>query len=143
MSETAVEVRTHLFKSPMRSWKFFMPDGKALIFANHEFSTSDEGEIAYLQYEIKRGHPSIYVDPNEPFVTAEKLDPIAGLRKRIAEEERARILEEMRLASGDPNRDMGTSEQERLRPGSTTDIAAVTIGDASARLMALKSSNQS
>ena len=136
------QTQTYLFKSPQRSWKYFMPDGKALIFANYEYSTADEGEVAELTYQIKRGHPAIYVDPNEPYVTAEKLDPLAGLRKRIQEEERAKILAEMAAATN-PERDMGVSVQERLRPSNTTDIAAVTVGDASSRLAALRSSTAS
>lgn len=140
MSTLQVQETTNirLYKSPLRSWKYFFSDGTPAIFANGEYTTDQENRIAELDREVQLRHPAIYIDPNEKFVSIERLDPLIGLRKRIAAEERAKVLEEMRAAAGNPDRDMGKTEQERIRPASTTDIASVTAGgDASARLMNL------
>lgn len=139
-----VTSKMRLYKSPMRSWKYFFTDGTPAIFANGEYMTDEEGRIAELDLQVKLKHPAIYIDPTEKFVSEERLDPLVGLRKRIAEEERAKVLAEMRAASGHMDRDMGTTKQEQIRPASTTDIAPVTAGgDASARLMALSSTAKS
>ena len=145
MSATSEVLNTQmrLYKSPMRSWKYFFTDGTPAIFANGEYMTDEESRIAELDMQVKLRHPAIYIDATEKFVSEERLDPLVGLRKRIAEEERAKVLAEMRAAAGNMDRDMGETKQDTIRPASTTDIAPVAAGgDASARLMALASASK-
>lgn len=136
-----LNTKMRLYKSPMRSWKYFFTDGTPAIFANGEYVTDEESRITELDLQVKLRHPAIYIDATEKFVSEERLDPLVGLRKRIAEEERAKVLAEMRAAAGNMDRDMGKTEQEQIRPASTTDIAPVAAGgDASVRLMNLAAS---
>jgi hypothetical protein len=137
MSTVATKL-PNLYKSPMPFWNFIFPNGKKAVFSQGQYMTIDPYEIEQLNGEVSKNHPMIYVDPNEIVASEERFDPMIGLRKRIAEEERARILAEMEAAIN-PNRDMGESENQRLTPASTTDIAPVTAnGDAAARLSALR-----
>lgn len=138
-SSTSQENTRRLFKSTISSCKYFFKNGKAAVFRMGTYITEDAAEIAELDAEIKAGHPNIYVDKNEVFAAVDRDDPIAALRKRIAAEERAKVLAEMAAAT-DPSRDLGTSEQGKLNPASTSDIAPVTAnGDATARLQAARS----
>lgn len=140
MSETTALAQTkRLFKSPQRSWHYIFPDGTKATFINGEYITENENEIAHLESEIKKGHQTIFIDPKEKFVSPDRDDPIASLRKKIAAEQRELILAEMAAATS-LQRDLGSSEQGKLNPTSTTDIAPVTAGgDASARLASLRS----
>lgn len=118
-----------LYKSRgLKSFSMFTGQGKPVIFVNGLFQTSDEHTINYLDYEIKLGHPDIFIDPNEPTFDPEKYDPRAAMRREIMLE----LEREGRLrASGDPNRDMGSSVQGPLMAASTKDIAPVAAGGAS------------
>lgn len=115
-----------LFKSRgLRSFNMFTAAGRPIIFVNGMFQTADTELSDYLENEIKKGHPDIYVDPNEPTFDPVKYDPRAALRREIMLElEREGLLR----AAGDPNRDMGSSNQGVLKPTSTTDIAPVAAG---------------
>ncbi len=130
----------YLFKSRMGSMSYILKDGASAVFIRGEYKTDVPSQIAELAKEVDDGHPMIYIDANEVTVSPDRDDPIATLRKRIAQEERARILEEMAAATN-PARDMGTSEQGKLNAASTSDIAPVAAGgDATARLTAIKAS---
>ncbi len=139
-AEKAAQTGKRLFKSPQPSWKFIFPDGVVANFVRGEYITDDEGQIAHLEMEIRKGHPLMFIDPKEIYVSPERLDPLIGLRARIREEERARIMEEMARATN-PANNFGNSDQGKFNPQSTTDIAPVTIGQKStaARLTELVS----
>lgn len=139
MSTETQETR-RLFKSRTSSCSYIFSKGKRAVFQMGCYITSDPAEIAELDKEVAEGHPTFYVDKNELFVSEDRTDPIAALRKRIAAEERAKLVAEMAAATN-PANDFGTSEQERLNPSSTSDIAPVTAGgDATARLTAVRKS---
>lgn len=126
----------HLFKTRTASINYILPTGKNLIFVNHCYMTDSAYEIEHLNAEIELGHKELYVDPNEVTVSEDRSNPVAALRRRIAMEERAKLMEEM--AAG---KDFGSYAQGNISPASTTDIAPVTAnGDATARLTALKGS---
>ena len=124
----------HLFKTRMASCNYVFPNGKVAIFVNHMYFTDSPYEIEQLNKEIELGHKELHVDPNEITVSEDRSNPVAALRRRIAEEERAKIMAE--LAEG---RDFGKSDQSVFTPASTSTIAPVTAGgDAGARLVGLK-----
>lgn len=132
------KVAPHLFKSTIASCNYIFSNGNRAVFRQGMYMTSNAAEIAALNAEIAAGHPTFFVDPNEVTVSPDRADPIASLRARIAAEERARILAEMAAAT-DPSNNFGDYEPGKFKPGSTSDIAAVTHGgDATARLMAIK-----
>jgi len=130
----------HLFKSPLQSWVFILPNGKRLNFIKGICITSDPKEIAHLNMEIDLGHPSMYVDPNEITVSLDRTDPVAALKGRMRLEVLKELQAEMAAAT-DPNNDMGNSDPGKFTPASTSSIAAVTAnGDAAARLANLRNS---
>lgn len=124
----------HLFKTRMSSCNYIFPNGKTAIFVNHCYMTDNQYEIDDLNYQIAQGHKELYVDPNEVTVSEDRSNPLAALRRRIAEEERAKVIAEMQA-----NRDFGTTDTTKFTPASTSDIAPVTFGgDSGARLVGLK-----
>lgn len=117
-------IQLRVFKATMASVNFIFPNGKPAIFQSGVYRTADEGEIQQLDYEISKGHPHIYVDPNEREVDSEMIDPMAVLRARhIAE-----YLEEQKRAM---NADQSLGETDKNAPlmaASTRDIAAAAVG---------------
>ena len=138
MTETVEtsKLTERLYKSNMRSWTFFFPDGSPAIFYNHMYWTEDEWKIAQLDSEIRKGHPNLSVDKDEMYYDKSRHDPIAALRRTIAAEERAKVLAEIARATN-PARDLGTYEQQELKGQSTTGNAAVVVGGSDPRLMEL------
>lgn len=112
-----------LFKSTQLSSNYIFRSGKVANFVRGRFSTDDPTEIKELQNEVDTKHPYIYKDAKEATIDTEKLDPMWKLKQDM----RAQILAEM-AASQDPSRDMGSYEQTKLSPSSTTDIAPVAAG---------------
>lgn len=127
--QTATHTGQRLYKSPQPSWKYIFPDGTIGFVIRGEYFTDDPGKIEHLDNEIRKGFQMFYIDPNEKFVSQERLDPLIGLRNRMREELMAELKEEMARAQN-PNNNMGTSEQGKLNAQSTRDIAPVTIGGA-------------
>jgi hypothetical protein len=129
----------HLFKSRMSSCNYIFKNGKIAQFIRGEYTTNVAYEVAELEYEVSLGHPQIFINDQERVVAVDRNDPIAALRRKIIAEERERIMAEVRAATA-LDRDMGTSEQGKFKPASTSDIAPLTAeGDGSARLQNLKS----
>ena len=131
MSET-VEKKFRLFKSSLPTCKMYMKDGKEIIFRFHKLVTADPNVIEFLETECNNGHPYISYDSNNLYASQEELDPVKAYKEKIIRdylEQQAKFI--------DPENDMGNSEQGKLNPASTTDIAAVTAGgDPLARLLA-------
>ena len=121
-----------VFKSSLPSINYIFKNGKPAIFINGAFRTDVDWEIGELTNEVKLGHPHIYIDKNEVTVDSAMLDPMAQLRARIIAEE----AEKIRAAAGNPDRDMGTSEQQKLNVGTTRDIAEAAVGGSGTSLAA-------
>jgi hypothetical protein len=122
-----------LYKSSARSCNVILPDGVTLNFRMGMYSTADEGVIKYLDRQIaKNGFGgSIYIDPNARTITEEQENPMLALRKKIIAEY---VAEQNAFLN--PGNDMGTSDQGKLKPASTSDIAPVAAsGDSTARLI--------
>jgi hypothetical protein len=113
-----------VFKSAQHSMQMMDPRGNAIVFVGGRYFTDDLNIIKYLDQQIAQGIPGIYVDADEEFYNPDIHDPIASLKHKI----RQQLLEEMKLAAGNPMRDMGSSVQPRMSPASSVDIASVSIG---------------
>lgn len=112
-----------VFKSTISEVNYIMGNGKALMFKNHRFLTDRPDEIKELQNEISLGHPHISQDPNELTIDSEMVDPMNALRHKIIAEYLAK-----EAAATNPENDMGTSNQQQLKPASSSDLAAAAAG---------------
>lgn len=98
-----------VFKSQAPVMGYCFRNGKVIHFVNGIYATSSKEEIAELTTECENGHPNYYIDAEQTKIDSEMLDPMAALRARIREEERAKLI-----AATDPTRDMGTTAQGKL-----------------------------
>lgn len=98
-----------LFKSKAPSMGYVFANGHTIHFAAGQYATSSKFEIDELTKECENGHPNFYIDDGAKTVESEAMDPIAVLRARIREEERAALI-----AATDPKRDMGETKQGKL-----------------------------
>lgn len=130
----------HVFHGTLASFKYVFKNGKEAAFKGGKFITDSESEAAELKAEITLGHPHISQKEGEEKIEAEMLDPIFALRAKMFEEFLS-MTEEQRAALAKP-RDMGTSTQPSLKPASSLDIAAATLGGPSAALLDLHALTQ-
>jgi hypothetical protein len=100
----------HLFKSKPEMMGYAFKNGKVVHFMNHNYFTADADEIAELTKECKTS-TTFYIDAENKTVAdvAAFNDPLAGIKQRIREEERLKLMEEMGMS-----RDMGKSENKGL-----------------------------
>ena len=92
-----------LFKSHSPAIGYVFRSGRTIHFVNGEFATSNKKEIEELTEECENGHPCFYIDATATTIDSETLDPLASLKAKIREEERAKLL------AGE-NRDMGETK---------------------------------
>ena len=124
-----------LYKSTMKFCNVTMPNGHVLHFKGGMFVTDNPDYIEYLDTQIKQNAfgQAIFIDPKARTLSAEEENPMLALKRKFYEEFQAE-----QLANLNPSNDMGASVQDKLRPASTSDIAAVVAGgDATARLVNL------
>lgn len=129
-----------LYKSTNKFCNVITTKGKVLHFRAGMYITDQKEEIEFLDSAVANNEfaGAIYIDPNARTITAEQENPMLALRKKFFQE----FLQEQ-AAMLNPENNMGTSDQGKLKAASTSDIAAVTAGgDASARLMTLASSTK-
>lgn len=128
-----------VFKCTIPSVNFIFANGKAAIFQYGVYRTNMEWEISELEKEIAAGHPHIYIDAAEREIDSEMVDPMNALRAKIIAEYVA-----AQEAAIDPSNDMGTTEQQSVKPANSMDIAAGAAGgdgnSTSARLVKLAAS---
>lgn len=67
-----------------------MPSSKRIFFSGGVYVTDKEDEIAFLDAEVKLGHPMIYTKKGEEKVTSEQLDPLAAIKRKAVEEHLAK-----------------------------------------------------
>lgn len=123
-----------VFKSHIPSCNFIFSNGKPAIFVGGKYITDNENEIQSLEYEIKQGHPHLFIDPDEREVAIPLSgnELVAGLRAKII----AELEAEGRLAS-DPGRDMGSSDQSQVKPANSQDVAPAAAGGSGVQTMSL------
>lgn len=105
------------FKNSYLSCNYIFKDGTQAVFKLGVYLTDNPHRISELEEEVRRGHPHISIDKNDYEVSEEDLNPEAVLRRKHFVEFQA----EMEATA---NRDMGTSEQGKLKPANTKDMAA-------------------
>lgn len=136
---TATEKR--LYKSTIKFNNIIFPNGHVAHFKGGMFATENPDHIAYLDSQIAQNGFGgvVYIDPEARTITAEQENPMLALRKKFYEE-----FQKEQAAHVDPSNDMGSSEQGKLKPVSTTDIAPVALGgDGAASLRVAVSSRSS
>ena len=112
-----------LYKSTMFAVNFICGNGDVITFTQSKFYTDNERHIAYLDAEIKSGHPHIFVDPLEREVASNLITPMQQLRDKIRKE----LIEEMK--AGPAHKDAGNTDQNaKLMPANTRDIAQAAAG---------------
>lgn len=129
-----------VYRSTIPSVNVIMPNGKPLIFQNGYFYTDNEQDIAYLDYEIKLGHPHIYINPDQVEIQSEDLDPVNALKKgvvaKMTREELVAALQAKEAEAINPANDLGKSDQSSVKPASTQDIAPAAAGGSGVALTA-------
>lgn len=120
-----------VFKATLPSINYIFRNGKPAIFVQGKYSTSVEAEIDELKDEIAKGHPHIYVDPEEAEIDSSLVDPLSALRAKIEAEIRAKMA-----AATNPENDMGKTTQEPLKPASSQDIQEAAGGGSGVALAA-------
>lgn len=98
-----------LFRSHAPTMGYVFRSGRSVHFTEGKFATSNQDEIDELTKECQAGHPNYYIDDGQKTIDSEALDPMAIIRARIREEERAKLL-----AATNPARDLGETEQGKL-----------------------------
>lgn len=111
--EPKVEKLFQTYRSGLENQKIIMKCGRTIYVRQHKYITNKQDEIDFLDDEILLGFPGL--KKGEP-VTETDLDPMAALRKRIAAEEREKIMKEI---------DAGTSKTQKVIPASTDDLGAL------------------
>lgn len=99
----------NLFKSRASVMGYVFKNGKSIHFVDHNYTTTAQSEIDELNEEVANGHPDIYVDKDMVTVDTTMLSPMAVLRAKIREEERAAILKAMSAQNA-----MGSTAPGRL-----------------------------
>lgn len=134
-------VEKRLYKSTLKFNNVVFPNGHVAHFKGGMFVTDVPAHIEYLDDQIAQGGFGgvVYVDPSARTITAEQENPMLALRAQFYRE-----FEAERAAFVSPSNNMGTSEQGKLNPASTTDIAPVALGgDGAASIRAAVASRTS
>lgn len=134
IDQTVTEGAKRLYKSTIPFNNIIFPNGHVAHFKGGMYATDNPAYVDYLDKQIAQNGFGgvVYIDPKATTITAEQENPMLALKKKFFEE-----FEQQRLAKMNPNNDMGSSEQGKLNPASTSDIAPVALGgDASSHLRA-------
>lgn len=112
------------FTSSLVAFKMHMENGDPLAFRDSQFITKDTKQIAFLKAQIAAKVPGIRYAGK---ATSDDLDPMAGLKRRIAnnlrDTIRAELLAEQKAGLA---QDLGSTESKPVVPASTRVITAVT-----------------
>lgn len=122
---TAPSTDKRLYKSTFPIVNVISPIGKVIEFRGGIFITDETDLIEYLDDQVaKRAFGGqIYIDPNARTITAEQENPMLALKKKFYEQ-----FQKDQASFINPANDMGTSDQGKLKPASTIDIAPVALG---------------
>ena len=113
------EKKFQVYTSSMQAHKIVRKDGKVLNIVNGKYITSDEGDIEFLDAEIKAGFK--YLTKGEP-VTSEQADPMAALRAQI---KREAVAEYLAKEQKELEQDMGSTAKEPAKPASSAALASL------------------
>ena len=116
------EKKYYVFFSHIPHSTFIFSDGSVAVFANGRYATDNELKAAALNSEVAAGNTNIYIKPDQVVVTESDLAPDAEYRKRIIAE--FLVEEATKAALKEPDRDMGQSAQEPLKPAGSNELGA-------------------
>jgi hypothetical protein len=85
---------------------YVFKSGKTVHFLNGMYATSSKDEIEELTKECEDHSSNYYIQAGETEIDSAALDPIAALRAKIREEERAKLME-----ATQSGRDFGNTNQ--------------------------------
>lgn len=122
MNETK---QLHLYSCNVPSSRYVFKNGKIANFIGGIYTTHIEQEIAELDFEVANDHPNIFVDPKRRVISADELDPMAVLKKKLRAELKAEMDAE--AATG---RDFGNSAQGKNQ-GLQTSATVAQVSSAS------------
>lgn len=131
MSTSTTDTKTtaappkRLYKSSYPNLNIIFPNGSVAQFRGGIYITAMPYEIEYFDAQVAQNGfaGNVYIDPNARTITEEQENPMLALRKKLFAE-----FEAQRLAQIDPANDMGSSDQGKFNPASTSDIAPVALG---------------
>ena len=83
------EKKYHKFHSTFPTAKYIFKNGEIAQFQNGIYLTENPLKIEELTEEIKLGNPYLFVG-DKAVVTAEDMDPLAALKKKIIAEHEAK-----------------------------------------------------
>jgi hypothetical protein len=115
------ELTYSLFKSHAPVVQYVFEDGSIAVFRAGRFYTQDKRQIAELTAICTKGHPTIFIDPEEAKTSPENEDP----REKLKAQLRAEIMAEMAV------RDVSAegSTANSLGATSTASVASLSIGN--------------
>lgn len=126
------EKEFHVFWHTSPSCRMVTETGRVISFIDYRYVTDVSEDIAYLKKEVAAGHPNLYTKEGQEIMTSSQLDPMQALRdkfyKEFEEEQKAKAAA---IASGNLQ-DFGSTEQQKLNPGSTTTSGVTAAGSVSA-----------
>lgn len=114
--KTEEEKTFQVYTSSMKSHRIIRPDGKPLHFNDYKYVTDDEGDIEYLDEEIRKGFR--YVTKGDK-VTAAEANPVLALKEQWKREAIAEYL-----AKEQEELKESTSDTSTVKPASTADLVA-------------------
>ena len=94
-----------LFKSKAPVMGYAFRSGKVIHFVAGLYATSIPSEITELT-EVCQDSPTFYIDSDQKEIAEEAMNPVAVLKAQL----RAEILAEQLAATGDVNRNLGTTD---------------------------------
>jgi hypothetical protein len=130
-ASTEPEKSYHVFYHAIPSCRMVTETGRVLTFADFRHITDVEEDIEFLQKELANNNPFLSIKKGEEIMTSSQLDPMKALRaKIIAEYEAEQTTAAMARAAGQlPNG--GSSEAQKLVPGSTSTSGVTAAGSVS------------
>ena len=111
VQEPVLEIKFQHYECARQSTKLLTPTGRAIIFINHEFITSDEGLIEYLNNEIANGLRDV---TKGALMTAAEADPMAALKAKWIEEGKKQAQQEAEQAALGVSADMGDTRKSKV-----------------------------
>lgn len=101
-----------VFKSYIPSNTYITTQGDVCVFKEGKCVTDNSRHIAELEWEIKRGNPHFYIDPDESEIDTTLQDRIAEAQKKATLQALEEYNKEVAAASG---KDVDALQQEQAK----------------------------
>lgn len=113
------EIEYHVYYSTRKSMRMHTPDGQEIRFDNGRCITDNSVHIAFLENELRRMNPFVYINKDKPTMTTTDLNPMAVLKRRFIQEY---LAEQAAKAEANKPRDMGYTEDFTGAGGRTVKV---------------------